>query len=51
MRMMGTLFGEVNEMLADETWNELAWLVGRRTFVVALCYLGVKRIEDGVSES
>ena len=48
---MGTMFGEVDEMLAGETWNELAWLVGRMTFVVALCYTGVKRVEDGVSES
>ena len=48
---MGTMFGEVDEMLAGETWNELAWLVGRMTSVVALCYMGVKRIEDGVSES
>ena len=43
--LMGTIFGEVDEMLAGKTWNELAWLVGRRTFVVALCYMGVKRIE------
>ena len=48
---MGTMFGEVDEMLAGETWNELAWLVGRMTFVIALSYTGVKRVEDGVSES
>ena len=46
MCLMGTMFGEVDKMLAGETLNELVWLVGRRTFVVVLCYMGVKRIED-----
>ena len=37
---MATMFGEDDEMLADETWNELAWFVRWRTFVDALCSNG-----------